>query len=90
MTTASVRSSASSVREFASTQVAHIRRSTTGQGSGSSACQQASRNKKRGRFLDGRDCREKGQALPKSTERLEGGAKKKERKKNKSNVIQAV
>ena len=36
------------------------------------------KEKKRGRFLNGRDCREKGQALPKSTERLEGRAKQRE------------
>ena len=37
------------------------------------------KEKKRGPFLNGRVCIEKGEALPKSTEGLEGRAKKEER-----------
>ena len=47
------------------------------------------REKRDGAVSDGRDGREKGQALPKRKERLDGRAETQERNK-KPNVVQAV
>ena len=47
------------------------------------------KKKQKDRFLNGRDCKEKSEAIPKSTNRFEGRAKKTERKK-KANINEAV